>query len=406
MKKIGFLVQQDFLTKHFGVRNYILTLKEICAEYYVVDYLIHTVTCDGVFWYKCDVSSFSDESPVSPSMKYCMEKNDRTINYSGFEHFIKEKEIKQHVKNCYFRGIGDDLGIENYDLVIFTNPWIVDFDNRIPAKKLMGIVHDLIPNEYSLTKTMADLNLAHQQNRGYKYYINHCSYIYASSSEGAAQFNHYYNTDRCNFFPPVPPYAYKHVTYDREKKENAVILAAPFDPRKGIEYMPELLNGASDLIETIYIFGMPRCPIEMFDNFFKSLKIRRVEYFPYITTEELITLYKKCKCLLFPSLDEGLGIPIIEAQVCGCRVVTTDKEPMRSLIENGGYLLKEHSTQENIENLRSLMASDDFDYAELSNRAKERFSYDHILSVLQEVIEGKEAEYKELCRYWPIGEIG
>ena len=42
------------------------------------------------------------------------------------------------------------------------------------------------------------------------------------------------------------------------------------------------------------------------------------------------------------------------------------------------------------------MASDDFDYAELSNRAKERFSYDHILSVLQEVIEGKEAEYKEL----------
>ena len=35
--------------------------------------------------------------------------------------------------------------------------------------------------------------------------------------------------------------------------------------------------------------------------------------------------------LLFPSLLEGFGWPIIEAQACGCPVVTSDREPMNVL---------------------------------------------------------------------------
>jgi glycosyltransferase involved in cell wall biosynthesis len=32
--------------------------------------------------------------------------------------------------------------------------------------------------------------------------------------------------------------------------------------------------------------------------------------------------------LLFPSLEEGFGWPVVEAQACGCLVVTTGKPPM------------------------------------------------------------------------------
>ncbi|MGJ5206489.1 glycosyltransferase [Bradyrhizobium sp. HKCCYLR20261] len=42
-------------------------------------------------------------------------------------------------------------------------------------------------------------------------------------------------------------------------------------------------------------------------------------------------LYSQAEALLFPSLDEGFGWPIIEAQACGCPVVTSDREPMRSV---------------------------------------------------------------------------
>jgi glycosyltransferase involved in cell wall biosynthesis len=46
------------------------------------------------------------------------------------------------------------------------------------------------------------------------------------------------------------------------------------------------------------------------------------------TNEELQALYGNALALLFPSLEEGFGWPIIEAQACGCPVITTDREPM------------------------------------------------------------------------------
>ena len=44
--------------------------------------------------------------------------------------------------------------------------------------------------------------------------------------------------------------------------------------------------------------------------------------------EELRALYSCADMLLFPSLQEGFGWPIIEAQACGCPVVTSDRAPM------------------------------------------------------------------------------
>jgi glycosyltransferase involved in cell wall biosynthesis len=47
----------------------------------------------------------------------------------------------------------------------------------------------------------------------------------------------------------------------------------------------------------------------------------------------LNALYSRAAALLFPSLQEGFGWPIVEAQSCGCPVITTDREPM---LEVGG----------------------------------------------------------------------
>jgi glycosyltransferase involved in cell wall biosynthesis len=44
--------------------------------------------------------------------------------------------------------------------------------------------------------------------------------------------------------------------------------------------------------------------------------------------EDLRALYSLAHMLLFPSLYEGFGWPVIEAQACGCPVVTSDRAPM------------------------------------------------------------------------------
>lgn len=58
-----------------------------------------------------------------------------------------------------------------------------------------------------------------------------------------------------------------------------------------------------------------------------------------ISDTDLQNLYKTSNLLLFPSLTEGFGLPILEAQYFDLPVITSDKEPMRSVAGINGALL-------------------------------------------------------------------
>lgn len=50
-----------------------------------------------------------------------------------------------------------------------------------------------------------------------------------------------------------------------------------------------------------------------------------------ISDEEMIFEYENCDILSFPSLFEGFGMPIVEAQAVGRPIVTSNIEPMKSI---------------------------------------------------------------------------
>jgi len=56
-----------------------------------------------------------------------------------------------------------------------------------------------------------------------------------------------------------------------------------------------------------------------------------------VSGEDLRALYSGAEALLFPSLEEGFGWPVAEAQACGCPVVTSNRAPMT---EVGGSAAK------------------------------------------------------------------
>lgn len=58
-----------------------------------------------------------------------------------------------------------------------------------------------------------------------------------------------------------------------------------------------------------------------------------------ISDEELGRLYQTSSCLLYPSLYEGFGLPIIEAQSVGLPVITSNKEPMKWVAGTGAELV-------------------------------------------------------------------
>lgn len=57
-----------------------------------------------------------------------------------------------------------------------------------------------------------------------------------------------------------------------------------------------------------------------------------------LATGEVVELYRQCDLVVFPSLYEGFGMPILEGQAVGRPVLTSDRSPMRE-VAGGGALL-------------------------------------------------------------------
>ncbi|MCK4671254.1 MAG: glycosyltransferase family 4 protein [Candidatus Aegiribacteria sp.] len=64
-----------------------------------------------------------------------------------------------------------------------------------------------------------------------------------------------------------------------------------------------------------------------------------------VSEEELVRLYSSAVAFLFPSLDEGFGLPIIEAMRCGCPVITSNVSCMPEVAGDAAILVDPFSVK-------------------------------------------------------------
>src|SRR5438876_11812023 len=72
----------------------------------------------------------------------------------------------------------------------------------------------------------------------------------------------------------------------------------------------------------------------------------------YVSDEELIALYQMGMCLVFPSLYEGFGLPVLEAMAAGCPVVTSRTSALPEVAGDAALLVDPLSTQEIVTAMR------------------------------------------------------
>ena len=108
--------------------------------------------------------------------------------------------------------------------------------------------------------------------------------------------------------------------------------------------------------------------------------------------ESVVCEYDKCDVVLFPSLFEGLGVPIFEGQAAGKPVITTNREPMNWTAGDGAVLLDDPLNVEDYRKAVLRVIHDDKYRNELVKKGKknaERFS-------LKKSVEKYEELYKSL----------
>jgi mannosyltransferase len=65
----------------------------------------------------------------------------------------------------------------------------------------------------------------------------------------------------------------------------------------------------------------------------------RYVYKPYVDAKALNALYNEALCLIYPSLYEGFGIPILEAMKAGCPVIATKSSSIPEVAGDSAVLL-------------------------------------------------------------------
>ena len=63
-----------------------------------------------------------------------------------------------------------------------------------------------------------------------------------------------------------------------------------------------------------------------------------------MTDEQLVELYRGADCLLFPSLYEGFGFPVLEAMACGTPVVCANRTSLPEVAGDAAVLVDPDDT--------------------------------------------------------------
>lgn len=78
----------------------------------------------------------------------------------------------------------------------------------------------------------------------------------------------------------------------------------------------------------------------------KNYSEERIIFTDWITDDELGSLYREARFVVFPSLREGYGLPIIESYKFNKTIITSKQEPMNEIAGDAALLVDAHSIQE------------------------------------------------------------
>jgi alpha-1,3-rhamnosyl/mannosyltransferase len=84
-----------------------------------------------------------------------------------------------------------------------------------------------------------------------------------------------------------------------------------------------------------------------------------VRFLGHVSDEELIALYQMAICLVFPSLYEGFGLPVLEAMAAGCPVIASMTSSLPEVAGTAGLLVDPLNAQEIAMAMQQVLQNED-----------------------------------------------
>ena len=147
-------------------------------------------------------------------------------------------------------------------------------------------------------------------------------------------------------FKPQPKNSIDRVKKKYKISDDYIIFVGTLQPRKNLERLLEAFNKvtSNQKLETrnlkLAIAGKKGW---MFDSIFTKVKElgleSRVIFTDYVPDSDLSALISGSQAHVLPSLWEGFGIPVIEAQACGVPVVVSNTSSLPEIVGDSAILI-------------------------------------------------------------------
>jgi glycosyltransferase involved in cell wall biosynthesis len=88
----------------------------------------------------------------------------------------------------------------------------------------------------------------------------------------------------------------------------------------------------------------------------KSLQDNHIVWLENIKDRDLVNLYNAAELLVFPSVYEGFGLPVLEAMSCGCPVLTSDIPVMHEVAGDAAVMVNPRDSSKISEGIVRILA--------------------------------------------------
>ena len=119
------------------------------------------------------------------------------------------------------------------------------------------------------------------------------------------------------------------------KTPRTLLYVGRIDKRKGIEFLIRSMVRVRDQLPDVHLLvgGKGDC-LEKMKSLVGRLKLEsNVTFLGFVPEDQLNELYNRAQCVVVPSIFEGFGITVIEALAAGTRVIGTDVDGIREILQ-------------------------------------------------------------------------
>jgi len=225
-----------------------------------------------------------------------------------------------------------------------------------PARKVISTFHDL----FVMTAEYSSPEFRRRFTAQARSAADRSDAIIAVSHFTAEQVHSVLGVERTRI-RVVPHGVHVPVHASQAKRENVILSVGALQFRKNTDRLVEAFERLHRPDWRLVLAGSPSGygAKEILQRIGKSTARERIEIAGYVSAEKLKDLYSTAKVFAFVSLDEGFGIPVLEAMAYGVPVLTSDRSALPEVCGDAALQVDPTSTDAIASSLQTLIGDEE-----------------------------------------------